>query len=228
MSEVSNLSRLPRMSHAGNLPGHVQEVLLEAILSRVLVPGERLLIDEIADHFGISKIPVREAIKALEVAGWLDSQPRRGTYVRTLSRDELEEVFEMRRVLEPYAARKAAERRTDAQLAELKELIATGNEALKRKDVIATSRVNSRFHTVIAEAVGNEILAATLTDLSARIRRYYADLDWIKRCESFADHRRIYEALRDRDAELAEKLTVLHIGSTERMAVAKLEEPRRK
>ena len=228
MSEASNLSRLPRMAHARNLPGHVQEVLLEAILSRVLVPGERLLIDEIADHFGISKIPVREAIKALEVAGWLDSQPRRGTYVRPLSRDELEEVFEMRRVLEPYAARKAAERRTDAQLAELKELIAIGNDAVKRKDVVGTSRVNSRFHTVIAEAVGNGILAATLTDLSARIRRYYVDLDWAKRRESFVEHRRIYEALRDRDAELAEKLTVSHIGSTERLAVAKLEQPRRK
>jgi DNA-binding GntR family transcriptional regulator len=222
MSEASNLSRLPRMTHARNLPGHVQDVLLEAILSRVLVPGVGLLIDEIADHFGISKIPVREAIKALEVAGWLDSQPRRGTYVRPLSREELEQVFEMRRVLEPYAARKAAERRTEAQLAELKELITIGNKAIERKDVVETSRVNSRFHTVIAEACGNDILAATLTDLSARIRRYYVDLDWRKRCESFSDHRRIFEALRDGDGDLAEKLTVLHIGSTEKIAVDKL------
>jgi DNA-binding GntR family transcriptional regulator len=229
MSEASNLSRLPQMASTRNLPGHVQEVLLEAILSRVLVPGERLLIDDIADHFGISKIPVREAIKALEVAGWLDSQPRRGTYVRPLSREELEQVFEMRRVLEPYAARKAAERRTDAQLAELKELVARGNAAIRAKDVLETSRVNSLFHTVIAEAVGNDILAATLTDLSARIRRYYVDLEWNTRCDSFAEHRRIFEALRDRDGDLAEKLTVYHVASTEKIALDMLRDkgPRR-
>lgn len=222
MNAVSNLHRLPRTLQAQNLPGHVQDVLLEAILSRVLLPGERLLIDDIADHFGISKIPVREAIKALEVAGWLDSQPRRGTYVRPLSHEELAEVFEMRRVLEPYAARKAAERRTDAQLAELKEVIARGNEAIRRRDVVETSRANSRFHSVIAEAVGNAILAATLTDLQARIRRYYADIDWAKRRESFAEHRGIFEALRDRDADRAEKLTVAHVGSTEDLALEAL------
>ena len=63
----SNLHRVPKVDHAQNLPGHVQQMLLEAILTRVLVPGERLLIDEIAAHFGISKIPVREAVKALVV-----------------------------------------------------------------------------------------------------------------------------------------------------------------
>ena len=89
----SNLHRLPKPDHSRNLPGHVQQMLLEAILTRVLRPGERLLIDEIAAHFGISKIPVREAVKALVANGWLESMPRRGTYVRTLSEQELREVF---------------------------------------------------------------------------------------------------------------------------------------
>jgi DNA-binding GntR family transcriptional regulator len=214
----SNLHRLPRDVRAQNLPGHVQSVLLEAILSRVLVPGERLLIDEIAEHFGISKIPVREAIKALEASGWLDAQPRRGTYVRPLSEEELAQVFEMRRVLEPYAARKAAERRTAEQLAELKELVAAGNDAIKRKDVVETSRVNSRFHSVIAEAVGNTILSDSLKDLQSRIRRYFVDIDWPKRRESFAEHRNIYEAIRDQDADRAEQLTIAHVGHTESLA----------
>jgi DNA-binding GntR family transcriptional regulator len=193
-------------------------VLLEAILSRVLVPGERLLIDEIAEHFGISKIPVREAIKALEASGWHDAQPRRGTYVRPLSEEELKEVFEMRRVLEPYAARKAAERRTAAQLAELKELVTAGNDAIKRKDVVETSRVNSRFHSVIAEAVGNAILCDSLKDLQSRIRRYFVDIDWKTRGESFSEHKNIYEAIRDQDADRAERLTNAHVGHTEDLA----------
>ena len=216
MSEAgeSHLHLLPKGLQSQNLPGHVQQVLLEAILSRVLVPGERLLIDEIAQHFGISKIPVREAVKALEAAGWLDSRPRRGTYVRPLSGAELEEVFEMRRVLEPYAARIAAQRRTEAHLAELKELVAAGGASIRDRDLLENARVNSRFHTVIAEAVGNSLLTDTLKDLQARIRRYYANLDWSTRRDSFAEHRRIYEAIRDRDADLAERLTVEHVGHT--------------
>jgi DNA-binding GntR family transcriptional regulator len=215
---ASNLHRVPKVDHAQNLPGHVQQMLLEAILTRVLVPGERLLIDEIAAHFGISKIPVREAVKALVVSGWLESMPRRGTYVRTLSEQELGEVFEMRRMLEPYAARKAAERRTPEHLAELRELITEGNESIRQKDIVSNSRVNSRFHTVIAEAVGNRIICESLKDLQSRIRRYYVELDWKVRRDSFAEHRRIYEAIRDKDADRAEKLTNEHLDHAESFA----------
>ena len=214
----SNLHRIPKTDHARNLPDHVQQMLLEAILTRVLRPGERLLIDEIAAHFGISKIPVREAVKALVASGWLESKPRRGTYVRTLSEQELREVFEMRRMLEPYAARKAAERRTDAQLAELKELVAEGTESVRQRDIVMNSRVNSRFHSVIAEAVGNRIIADSLKDLQSRIRRYYVEIDWKIRRDSFAEHKRIYEAIRDGDGDLAERLTHEHLDHSESFA----------
>lgn len=222
VEKISNLHRLPQEIQARNLPGHVYQVLLEAILSNVLVPGERLLIDDIAQHFGISKIPVREAIKSLEAAGWLDSRPRRGTYVRPLSQTELEQVFEMRRILEPYSARLAAQRRTEAHLAELRELVSAGNRSLKQRDLLENSRVNGRFHTVIAEAVGNQLLADSLKDLQQRIRRYYANLDWATRSESFGEHRRIYEAIRDRDARRAERLTSEHVEHTWALAARKL------
>ena len=225
MSEaaISNLHRLPRDVAAQNLPGYVQQVLLEAILSKVLVPGERLLIDEIAGHFGISKIPVREAIKALETAGWLDARPRRGTYVRALSREELEEVFEMRRVLEPFGARMAAERRTEAHLAELRELMAAGNEAIRARDLPETARFNSRFHIVVAQACGNTLLAETLQSLQARIRRYYAAIDWARRRKSFAEHREIYEAIRTRDGDRAARITTDHVANAWTMATENLE-----
>jgi DNA-binding GntR family transcriptional regulator len=214
----SNLHRVPKPDHAQNLPGHVQQMLLEAILTRVLVPGERLLIDEIAAHFGISKIPVREAVKALVTSGWLESTPRRGTYVRTLSEQELREVFEMRRMLEPYAARKAAERRTPEHLAELRDLLAEGIESIRQRDLLSNARINSRFHSVIAEAVGNRIICESLKDLQSRIRRYYVEIDWKVRRESFAKHKGIFEAIRDRDADLAEKLTNEHLDHSETIA----------
>lgn len=214
----SNLHRLPNTMQPQNLPDRVQQMLLEAILTRVLMPGERLLIDEIAAHFGISKIPVREAIKALVASGWLDSEPRRGTYVRTLSEQELREVFEMRRMLEPYAARKAAERRTPEQLAELEQLIVEGDASIVREDIVTNSRVNSRFHSVIAEAVGNRILCDALKDLQSRIRRYFVEVEWQTRRASFAEHKRIFEAIRDRDADLAERLTIEHLEHSEAFA----------
>ena len=120
----ASLAGLPKVTPSANLPSHVQSVLQEAILNGALAPGERLFVDEVAAHFGVSKIPIREALKALETAGWVQSQPRRGTYVRPLSREELRETFEMRRLLEPYSAALAAKRRTEAQLAELKGLLA--------------------------------------------------------------------------------------------------------
>ena len=214
----SNLHRVPKAVNAQNLPGHVQQMLLEAILTRVLMPGERLLIDEIAAHFGISKIPVREAVKALVASGWLESMPRRGTYVRALSEQELQEVFEMRRMLEPYAARKAAERRTSEHLAELRELIAEGNESIRRRDTVSNSRINSRFHSVIAEAVGNRIICDSLKDLQSRIRRYFVEVDWKTRRDSLAEHKSIFEAIRDQDADRVEKLTIAHLEHTESLA----------
>jgi len=211
-NSIPNFDSLPRNIVARNLPEHVQQVLLEAILSRMLVPGQRLLIDKLAEHFGISKIPVREAVKALETAGWLESQPRRGTYVRPLSQDELFEVFEMRRVLEPYAARLAAQRRTEAQLVQLQEAITAGKAAVKVRDLVEMSRINSQFHSVIADAVGNSILADSLKDLQSRIRRYYSDVNWAARRKSVAEHQQIYEAIRNRDADRAEALTINHVG----------------
>ena len=124
----------------------------------------------------------------------------------------------MRRMLEPYAARKAAERRTPAQLVELRELVAEGVESIRQRDIVVNSRVNSRFHSVIAEAVGNRIICDSLKDLQSRIRRYYVEIDWKTRRDSFAEHKRIYEAIRDQDADRAEKLTNEHLDHAESYA----------
>lgn len=220
---TSKLPGLPKLALSRNLPSHVQSVLLEAILSGALSPGERLWVDEVAEHFGVSKIPVREALKALETDGWVQSQPRRGTYVRPLSRDELRQTFEMRRLLEPYSARLAAERRTDAQLNELKELLAQSAQALKTADVIALTAVNSRFHSVMADAAGNIMLSESIAKLELQLRRYFIAVDWPRRRESMAQHKAIFDAIRDQDLQRAEELTLAHIDHTESLASRSIE-----
>ena len=213
---VSNIRLLPQALPAQNLPTQVQNVLFDAILTGMLAPGERLLVDEIAEHFGISKIPVREALKALEVSGWVQSLPRRGTYVTPLTWTELRQAFEMRRVIEPYIARRAAERRSEAHLVELEQLVLDGMEAIRRGDIVATTAINSRFHSVIAQTVDNTMLGDTVRDLEFRLRRYFVAVEWQQRRESISQA--IFEAIRDRDAARAERLTLEHLDHTESLA----------
>lgn len=215
---TSSLLGLPRLSPSSNLPSHVHAVLQEAILSGILPPGERLLVDEVAAHFGVSKIPVREALKALEVEGWVQSQPRRGTYVRPLERAHLKEIFEMRRLLEPYSAGVAAERRSEAQLRELRGLLSDTAQALKAGDVAAVSALNSRFHSVMAEAAGNALMSEAIARLELQLRRYFVSVDLQQRKESMAQHKAIFEAIKDKDARRAAELTLAHIDHTEAIA----------
>ena len=221
---TTRLSALPKALPSANLPSHVQATLQEAILNGGLAPGERLMVDDVAAHFGVSKIPVREALKALEAAGWVVSQPRRGTYVRPLSPEELRETFEMRRLLEPYSARLAAERRTEEQLHELQDLLGQSAQALKDGDVLRVTAVNSRFHSVMANAAGNSMLADSIAKLELQLRRYFVAVDWQQRRESMAQHTAIYEALQAKDAPRAERLTLAHIAHTESLAKASVDE----
>lgn len=191
---------------------------MEGIQIGVLAPGERLLVDEVAQNFGVSKIPVREAFKALETGGWLESRPRRGTFVKTLSAKELKCIFEMRRVLEPKSAALAAVRRTPQQLEALEQIIQESSIALVSGDSISISRLNSQFHTILAEAVDNEIMSAVVADLELRLRRYFIAVDWEQRNESIVQHNAIFEAIRDQDAVRAEKLTIAHLAHTEALA----------
>ena len=219
----ASLAGLPKVTPSANLPSHVQSVLQEAILNGALAPGERLFVDEVAAHFGVSKIPIREALKALETAGWVQSQPRRGTYVRPLSREELRETFEMRRLLEPYSAALAAKRRTDAQLAQLKGLLSLSAAALKAGDVIALTDTNSRFHSTMGDAAGNKMLSESIAKLELQLRRYFVSVEWQQRRESMAQHKAIFEAIRDQDVKLAERLTLAHIDHTESLASASID-----
>ncbi len=206
-----------------SLSAQLQAVIMEGIQVGTLAPGERLLVDEVAAYFGVSKIPVREAFKALETSGWLESRPRRGTFVKVLSTKELKSIFELRRIIEPPSVALAAKRRTPEQLKQLEQLVADGQKALKSNDPIAISRLNSEFHSVLATAVDNELLSNLVTDLEFRLRRYFIAVDWRQRSESISQHTGIVDAIRAQDAELAEELTVAHLAHTESLAFASID-----
>ena len=192
----------------------VSDALEQQILEGVFAPGERLNADEIASGFGVSRIPVREALRSLNASGWVEIRPRHGAFVRRRSLIELEDLFHVRGMLEAEAALLAAPNRTDAHLREMEEAHEDLISANRAGDTTATAEANSRLHHVVAEASGNVVLADLADQLAKRIRWYFATVASYRAVHSAEEHAQIIEAVRSRDGRAAAKLTREHVART--------------
>ncbi len=199
---------------AASLPSQIAELLEEAIIVGELVPGQRLRGDDLAATYGVSRIPVREAMRTLEAGGWIEIRPRYGAYVRKHSAVELTELFEVRAVGEAYAARCAAARRTDDELRSLREIVRDTQRAARRSDVAALSPLSARFFAVLHQAAHNRVLDVTLAGLAKRARFYYATVAGQLGSDWAAVHQQIVEAIADGDADLAGTLVREHVEHT--------------
>jgi DNA-binding GntR family transcriptional regulator len=155
------------------LPAQIHDSLEEAIIRGDIAPSSRLHADEIAAHYGVSRIPVREALRSLHEAGWVDIRPRYGTYVRDRSETELQELFEARSGIESQIAALAAARRTTADLALMRGIIQKRQEAIDRGDVESQSRASMELSSAIRAAAGNSVLAHLSANLEKRARFYF-------------------------------------------------------
>jgi len=208
-------------THASRAYQHLRKKLL----SGELKPGTRLLYGPIGKEIGVSATPVREAAGHLANEGLLELVPQRGAVVRTLGRENLIEIYEVREVIEPRTAALAAERATAAQLAQIEaELLRMRELALELKsssDVFADKRLaalfdrsDCAFHLHIIEATGNQALVRTATQSHMLTRvfgthrhRYDAQAMQI----TCADHQKIFDAIKRRDSEAASQAAVEHI-----------------
>jgi DNA-binding GntR family transcriptional regulator len=136
----------------------IREKLIEDILNGRLAPGARIVETKIAQQFGVSQGPVREALRDLELFGFVVSSPFRGTQVRKISTEELLEIYPIRAALEGVAARAAAVRIDQATLDRLEELIGAMREAAARDDHPAEADADHDFHHAIIKASGNRML----------------------------------------------------------------------
>lgn len=148
----------------------VYETLREAILNRHFKPGERLQVDEIAERLGVSLTPVRHAIQQLATEGLIEIKPRSGTFVATLSLEDIEATFDVRIALECLAAEKAMDRVKPADIARLDELLevlrkpVVNEEALRKHE-----KANSEMHLLLIEAAGNRRLTEIYKGLNAHL-----------------------------------------------------------
>ncbi|MGL6278774.1 MAG: GntR family transcriptional regulator [Gaiella sp.] len=191
----------------------VAERIREAILGGVLAPGERLKEEQLARELGTSRTPVREALLRLQSEGLVDAAPNRGATVRLYGRVELEEMYDLRALLEGHAAQRAAERIDDATLDELRDSCARFALLVDGSDVHALVAENAVFHRAIWDAAASERLGTMIAEVVALplVYRSYVWYSPEQSDRSLALHRRILAALERRDGAEAGALMHAHV-----------------
>jgi len=188
-------------------------IIKDSILSFRFPPGAQLRIEQLADEMGISRTPIREALLKLESDGLVRTVPRVGFFVTEITKRDLEELFELRELLESYAAGKIAPLLTDDDLAHIKRLLETSVSAVERGDLDEFLKAEIAFHTFLIEGCDNRRLVEVmkgLEDLTHRERVLsLRSLENVR--ESLTEHQRIAEALHQRDGELASRRMREHI-----------------
>jgi DNA-binding GntR family transcriptional regulator len=187
----------------------------EQVISGVLVPGQRLTEEALAAEFGTSRIPVREALRLLEADGFIRVQAYYGTFVVELSDEEAADLLEIRGVLEPLAARRAATRCTPDILAAMQETVDAGITATQDGRLAELPALNSQLHGLLAEASGSTILNHLIRQLRHKIAWVYS-VELPRRAgDSWVEHQMIVDALARRDADSAAALMVAHVRGAE-------------
>ena len=200
------------------LPARISRILAERIIFGEIEPGSRLRQDHVAEEFGASHVPVREAFRRLEAQGLAVSEPRRGVRVAAFDLAEVREVAEMRAALEVLALRHAAPHLTPAILDAAEEATRAGDNS---RDVRSWEDANRRFHRLIVAPCRMPRLLAAIDDLHAASARFLFSAwrsDWEVRTDH--DHRTILEALRKGDTDTACATLARHVRWIGRRPVA--------
>jgi DNA-binding GntR family transcriptional regulator len=192
----------------------VYDALAEMIASGSLKPGQHLVESELAEHLGVSRQPVREALQRLQADGWVELRPAYGAYVHTPTPEEVDQLLGVRSVLEAYSAHSAALHATEESISRLRELYEAGVAALTADDDRALAIANSELHQHIVESSGNKVLAELISQVQRRVRWYYTPMARPRGHEAWNEHASLIQAIADGDADKAEQLMRKHTERT--------------
>ena len=193
----------------------VFNTLRQAILRGELKPGERLMEIQLANKLGVSRTPIREAIRKLELEGLVLMIPRRGAEVAEITEKSLRDVLEVRGALEELAVKLACQKITDEQIAELRAAEKEFEQALNSGDVTVYAEADVKFHDVIYHATDNQRLIQLLFNLREQMYRYR--VEYLKREEAhgtlLVEHKKIIETIANRDMDAAVDAVCQHIDN---------------
>ena len=191
----------------------VFEYLKKAIIDQTIEPGARLVESKIADMLGISRTPLREALHKLEKEDWIEKNPSGGFQVVCLTKEEIEQTFGIRSVLEAYAARLAAQNHTAPDLIPLEKKMMEFKLCLGGKDYDKLQTINTQFHDLLYALSKSPKLIKMINQLRAQISRFRQII--LKQTgyahESHEDHFKMLAAIKSRDGDAVEKLVRDHI-----------------
>lgn len=200
------------------------ELIRAAIIDGRLEPGRRLKEEELARELGISRTPVREALLVLQTEGLLESAPNRGATVRTYEAADLDDLYQLRALLEGFAARRAAARISAADLDRLRESCERFVALRAEDDVTDLVRENLSFHNVILEAAGSERLVQMVRKV-IELPLVYRSYVWYSAEQKLISehyHRQLTAALTAHDAERAELVMKEHVLEARDFLIAQL------
>jgi DNA-binding GntR family transcriptional regulator len=211
------------LSVTSSVTKQVFESLKESILTQVLLGGTALIESQLAEEFGISKTPVREALQKLAQAGLVDMVHARGASVHTLSEREARDIFELRVLLEPQALLEGAKFFQASDLTDIERILRDAARAIKRKDTTTLSRLNIEFHRSLYSKSQNQILVAWLESLNDR-RRLLSLRGWARddrSLEELHEHQGVLEALKAGNPKLASTRLRDHIKKFSKLLLDK-------
>jgi DNA-binding GntR family transcriptional regulator len=206
-------SRKPR-KNATSVREKTYEHLKSSIFSGRFTPGERLTEEHLAEELGVSRTPVREALHKLEQDGLIEPLESRGFCIPRDSTEEIEDLFELRTVLEGYTLKIICERITEEQIAMLEGIVNKADDALRRKKIEEVFHWNTQFHDTLHGLVADKRrFHGLIVNMRKYVLRYRKDtLQYLGAAKRAGDgHRQILLALKLKDPELCERVMRVHI-----------------
>ncbi len=204
----------------------VVEKLRTAIQTGVLKPGQRLMEIQLAESLGVSRTPVREAVRELEMDGFVIMIPRRGTYVADISLKDITQVFEIRTTMEELAASLAAARITQDELAELEGILAEGFTYIRAEDMAEFLKADVHFHHILYKASRNKWLIEIIENLQEHLMRFrsISTLYPGRLAQTWDEHRQLVEAIAAHNIEKARKVASMHMANAEKTLLKEIEQ----
>jgi DNA-binding GntR family transcriptional regulator len=205
------------LSESVRLRDQVCEELRDRIIAGRLRPGYRLVERDLATEFGVSRVPVREAIRILVGEGFVKALSPRRIVVMELSRRDVEELFDVREALEVLAARLATQQADRTGLRQMERLLEEAHRATMSDRPEEISRANAAFHRHIVELADNALLASILEPLEGRLRWLFQQID--DPGHLWKEHLALYEAIASGDADAAARHALQHVREYRRIAL---------
>lgn len=202
----------------------VFNTLRQAILIGELKPGERLMEIHLANRLGVSRTPIREAIRKLELEGLVTMIPRRGAEVAQITEKSMNDVLEVRRALDALCVELACDRITPEELEQLRGACGNFELAVKTKETKKIAQADVALHDIIVQATGNSRLIQLVNNLSEQMYRYRFEYikDFSQHERLVEEHRIIYQGIVDKDKETASQAAKLHIDNQKKAIIRQI------